>query len=96
VGKKVTNKETRISQLTPDQFKALVREAVRAELSEAGLRLDDTNHQYEAREDFRFLRNIRTTLTSWSSRVGALFITAVFGGLIWLVMTGFKLFVHKG
>lgn len=70
---------------TPEQLSQLkqaVREAVKEELADAGLRLDDADHQDEAREDFRFLRRIRKTFDGAATQVGRsilLALLAVFG-----------------
>ena len=39
---------------------AQIRTALRNELADAGLRLDNAKHQDLAREDFRFLRRLRS------------------------------------
>ena len=53
-----------------DEQIAQIRDAFRAELADAGLRLDDASQQDEAREDFRFLRRLRISWNGAVSRVG--------------------------
>jgi hypothetical protein len=69
-----------------------LRLAFREELADAGLRLDDGNHQEEAREDFRFLRRWRRTVDSVSSKVGLTVIMAIVGGVMWLIAQGIQVF----
>lgn len=70
------------------QLRAVVREAVKEEFSDAGLRVDDPTHQDEAREDFRFMRRFRKGVDGVSSKIGMAVIMALAGGLIWLVIQG--------
>jgi hypothetical protein len=77
------------------QIEAVVRRAVREEIADAGLRLDDAAHQDEAREDFRFLRRMRKAIDGAASKVGMAVILAITSGLIYLVVQGFKLFGGK-
>lgn len=72
---------------TPEQF-GQIRAAMREELADAGLRLDDAKHQDEAREDFRFLRRLRIRLDGAASKIGWLFIAAAFGGVVYVVNLG--------
>ena len=80
---------------TPEQMKQLesiikpaVRDAVREELNDAGLRIDGADHQDEAREDFRFIRRLRKRVDGASARVGAAVLLSLTGGVIWLIMQG--------
>lgn len=70
------------------QIEAVVRRAVREEISDAGLRLDDAAHQDEAREDFRFLRRMRKAIDGIASKVGVAVIMAILGGVFWLFTAG--------
>lgn len=60
------------------QLREVIREVIREELADSGLRLDGTEHQDEAREDFRFLRRIRKMWDGAVGRVG----TAVLGAVV--------------
>jgi hypothetical protein len=70
------------------QIDATVRRAVREEMADAGLRLDDATHQDEAREDFRFVRRLRKGVDGTAAKIGWLVIAALCGGLIWIFSLG--------
>lgn len=74
---------------TREQMEQL-RVAFREELSDAGLRIDGPDHIDDAREDFRFLRKLRTGADGYASKIGWLFIAAVVSGVIWLFTLGLK------
>ena len=80
----------RLPPMTDEDLITLVRTAVRDELSAAGLRLDDADHQEAAREDFRFIRKLRTSFNGASSKIGATVIVALVSGLLWLVFYGLQ------
>src|SRR5690606_14507224 len=80
----------RLPIMTSDELAAIVRKAVRDELNDAGLRLDDANHQFEAREDFRFLRKLRQSFHGASSKIGATVLVALVSGVLWLIWIGFQ------
>lgn len=76
---------------TPEQLaqiSTVVKAAVREELADAGLRLDDASHQDEAREDFRFIRRLRVGVNGMAAKVGWVCIAAVISGLIYLIGLG--------
>lgn len=77
--------------MTPDELKAIIREAIREELKDAGLSLGDKEDNKAAADDFRFLRSIRVKFESASARIGGAIILAIFGGFVWLVVEGGKL-----
>lgn len=74
---------------SPEQL-GQIRAAMREELADAGLRLDDAKHQDEAREDFRFLRRLRRGLDGYSSKIGWLVIAAILGVVFSLVTLGIE------
>lgn len=79
---------------TPEQLRqvdTVIRRAVKDELADAGLRLDDAGHQDEAREDFRFVRRMRRAVDGGVAKIGWLVITAIVGGLIWVFSAGLNL-----
>lgn len=80
----------RLPPMTDEDLISLVRKAVRDELNDAGLRLDDADHQFEAREDFRFIRKLRISFNGASSKIGATVIVALVSGLLWLVWYGIQ------
>lgn len=81
----------RLPPMTDDELTKLLRKAVRDELNDAGLRLDDADHQYEARADFMFLRKMRLSFDGASRKVGATVLVAIVSGLLWLIWQGFKI-----
>lgn len=87
--------ERHLPTLTADELETLVRKAVRKELSAAGIRLDDPEQEDQAREDFRFLRKLRTTFDGASAKIGGALILAIFGGIVWLLTMGAQSFLSK-
>lgn len=84
------------SHLTPEQLTQIVRLAVREEMADSGLRLDGEIHQDAAKEDFRFLRNLRKTWDGAVSKVGNAVLLAgvAVGGTIFGL--GFWAWISKG
>lgn len=81
--------------MTEDELSGLIRSAVRAEFSAAGLRIEDSDDQDEAREDFRMLRKLRKGYDGASSKIGGAIIMALVSGLLWLMYLGIHAFVGK-
>ncbi|MGT3569110.1 hypothetical protein ACVQH5_29345 [Klebsiella pneumoniae] len=75
--------------MTEDELINVVRAAVRAEFSAAGIRVDDAEDQDEAREDFRFLRRLRVRADSVSKNVGMAVIMAVILAALGMLWSGF-------
>lgn len=75
--------------MTEDELINVVRAAVRAEFSAAGIRVDDAEDQDEAREDFRFLRRLRVRADSVSKNVGMAVIIAVILAALGMLWSGF-------
>jgi len=69
--------------------------AIRAELKDAGLRLDGDINQVAATADFMFLRRMRTMFEGASSKIGGAIILAVVSGLVWLLVIGSQAFFAK-
>lgn len=74
--------------MTADELEEIVRKAVRDEFNRAGLRIDDSSHQDEAKEDFRFVRKLRKTVEGGASKVGLTVLMAIISGFIWLIWQG--------
>lgn len=72
------------------ELKALIREAVREELDDAGLRIGEPESRDEAREDFRFLRLLRKRYDSTVNKVGTAVVLAIVSALIAVFWAGFK------
>lgn len=85
----------RIPVMTEDEFKAVMREAVHAELKTVGLRLDDADHAEATSADLRFLRSFRQSVDGVASKVGMAIILAVISGLLAATWQGIKLVVGK-
>lgn len=77
--------------LTREELKTVVREAVREELAHAGLLLEDEDHVFAARDDFRFLRRLRTGIDGTATAVGKAVITIIIAGVLGAFWLGFKL-----
>ena len=77
--------QSQLAQLT-----AAIRTAVREELADAGLRIDGIDHQDAAKEDFRFLRRLRTGVDGVAAKVGWVVIAAILGGIVWIVQLGLQ------
>lgn len=84
------------SHLTPEQLTQIVRSAVQEEMADSGLRLDGEIHQDAAKEDFRFLRNLRETRDGAVSKVGNAVLLAgvAVGGTIFGL--GFWAWISRG
>lgn len=82
--------------MTAEELESLVRKAVRDELNAAGLRLDEPEHQDQAREDFRFLRRMRKSFDGAAARIGYTILTALLGGIGWLVFQGLQFWRGQG
>ena len=75
------------------QLKMAVREAVKEEMADAGLRVDDSQHQDEAKEDFRFVRRLRKSIEGAAGKIGAAIVLSLTSGVLWLIYQGIKLAV---
>jgi hypothetical protein len=73
------------------QIALVVKEAVREEMGDAGLRLDGADHVDEARRDYMFLRALRKGVNGTAAKIGWFFIAAVLGAIVWLVNGGLNL-----
>lgn len=72
-----------------------IRDAMREELSDAGLRLDNPDNQDEAREDFRFLRKLRRAFDGISTQVGRSILLGFIGVLAVIIGLGFWRWIGK-
>lgn len=84
------------SHLTPEQLTQIVRSAVREEMADSGLRLDGEIHQDAAKEDFRFLRNLRETWDGAVSKVGNAVLIAVVAIAGTIFGLGFWAWISRG
>ena len=79
--------DVRISQ---SELKALVKDAVREALFEAGLRTDEMEHIQEARADFAFVRRMRLSFDGFASKIGSAVIVVIVTGLLSIMWIGFR------
>lgn len=70
------------------QIALVVKEAVREEMADAGLRLDGADHVDEARRDLMFLRSLRKGVNGTAAKIGWFFIAAFLAAIVWLVNGG--------
>ena len=96
------------SHLTPEQLTEIVRSAVREqltqivrsavqeEMADSGLRLDGEIHQDAAKEDFRFLRNLRKTWDGAVSKIGNAVLIAVVAVVGTIFGLGFWAWISRG
>lgn len=70
------------------QLSLVIKEAIREEMADGGLRLDGADHVDEARRDFMFLRSLRRGVNGTAAKIGWFFIAAVLGALVFLVNGG--------
>lgn len=80
---------------TPEQI-AQLRAVMVDVLGDAGLRLDDADHQGEAREDFRFLRGLRNLKDGVATKIGNAIITALIVIAFAIVGSGFWQWISTG
>jgi hypothetical protein len=73
------------------QIALVVKEAVREEMADAGLRLDGADHVDEARRDLMFLRALRKGVNGTAAKIGWFVIAAILGAVMWLVNGGLNL-----
>lgn len=83
------------TSFTPEQVKQL-RDVMTDVLADAGLRLDDADHQDEAREDFRFLRGLRRLRDVLANKIGNAVITAVIVVAFAIIGSGFWVWINSG
>lgn len=67
---------------------AQLRQVLREELADGGLRLDGADHVDEARRDFMFLRSLRRGVNGTAAKIGWFFIAAILGAIVFLVNGG--------
>lgn len=87
----LTVSEDRLAEI----IRASVREAVRAELFDAGLMVHEPEHKLDARNDFTFLRSMRERFDTVSGWVGKAIVGGVLTGFLALFVAGLKAFGIK-
>ena len=84
-----------LAQIIASSLKTELAHAIRAELKDAGLRLDGDANQMAAGADFMFLRRMRTIFEGASAKIGGAIILAVVSGIVWLLVIGSQAFFSK-
>lgn len=79
-----------------DQQMGQIRAAMREELADAGLRLDDADQQDEAREDFRFLRWLRRLKDGVATKIGNAVLTAAIVVVLAIFGSGWWAWISSG
>lgn len=84
-----------LAEIIDAAVKRAMAPAIRAELKDAGLRLDGDANQTAAAQDFQFVRRVRTMFESASAKIGGAIILAVVAGIASLFVYGAKAFLAK-
>lgn len=79
--------EKQLQNLTPEEARALIREAVRETFLMLGVKVDDP---IEVQKDFQHLRDWRTTTESIKSKTAVAVVGLVVSGLAAALWLGFK------
>ena len=77
--------------MSREELREIIREAVREELHDVGLRTDSPESREATREDLRFSRQLRKTVEGAASKVGLAIIMAIVGGVMLALWEGLKL-----
>ena len=85
----------KVPSMTEEELVRVVRAAVRAEFSAAGMRVDAPTDVDEARRDFMFLRRLRGWVDGTASKIGGAIILALVSGIVWLIVAGAQAFFNK-
>lgn len=84
-----------LALIIASSLKTELAPAIRAELKDAGLRIDGDANQTAASADFQFIRRVRLMFESASSKIGGAIILAVVSGFVWLLIIGSQAFFNK-
>lgn len=83
----------RAIQMTEDQLRQVVREAVTETLRDVGIMADDDTSVDARRRDFLFLNDLRKSSESAKAKIGATLLLAALSGIVAMSVAGFKLWV---
>jgi hypothetical protein len=81
--------------VTRDELKELVREGVAEAFRDVGIIAGEDADVMNRRKDFQFLHDLRTTSESTKAKVGSAFLLAAASGLVWLIMSGLRLWTKQ-
>lgn len=79
-----------------DEQLGQIREAFRAELGAAGLRIDGAEQQDEARKDFLFMRRFRMSWEGAAAKIGNAILYGAIGVLAVIIGSGFWTWIKSG
>lgn len=89
------HQKAELVSIIDEALKRSMATAIRAELKDAGLRLDGDMNQTAAAADFTFIRKFRLMFEGASSKIGGAIILAFVSGFVWLLVVGSKAFFAK-
>ncbi len=92
----ITELVNKIGKGFSEEQLAQIRKAMREELADAGLRLDNADHQDEAREDFRFLRRFRLGWDGSAKKIGNAILLALIAIAGVVIASGFWAWINSG
>ena len=81
-----------LALIIASSLKTELAPAIRAELKDAGLRLDGDANQIAASADFQFVRRVRLMFESASAKLGGAIIMVLAAGFLSLIGYGAKAF----
>jgi hypothetical protein len=84
------------TQAQLEQITTAVRAAVREEFADAGLRVDDAEDQDAAREDFRFVRRLRTNFDGAAQQIGRAILGAAITIVLAIIAAGWWTWIGRG
>ena len=85
----LTSAQPELIDMTRDEFRTLIKESVREELTACGLLITTPSEKLEAQEDFSFIRKWRLKLDNVSNKIGYAIIFAIVSVLGSLLAAGF-------
>lgn len=92
----ITELVTKANQGFSAEQLSQIKSAMREGLADVGLRIESEEHQDEAREDFRFLRNLRRAWDGSAKKIGNAILAAVVVVASGIVATGFWAWISSG
>jgi len=80
-----------IVMLTRDDFKGMIREALREEFTACGILAGNDEQKVEMQEDFSFLRSCRKAFGSLVGKIGTAVVLGVIGVIGTFLIAGFNI-----
>ena len=91
----VTKESGRSVTVDSDELKRLIEEAVQQAFSHVGILSGDDAAVDHRRRDFQFLHDLRQSTEGAKAKAGAFFLISVAGGMVAMLVSGFRLWVLK-